>query len=296
MLEDFLNYLSIERGLAENTIESYGFDLRNYLLYIEAQKKELPQTTRIDILKYLAELKLQTVAQATIARRIAAIRMFYRFLYAERYIAADPTENLDSPKNARRLPKALSNKEIEQLLNQPDCAKTAGLRDKAMIELLYATGMRVSELTGLNVDSVDIEAEYVRCYGKGAKERIIPVGSHALHYLKMYLQKARLTLQNKSVAKGKEVEALFLNARGQRLTRQGFWLILQGYTNKVGIDKVVTPHMLRHSFATHLLENGADLRVVQEMLGHVDIATTQIYTQVTKKRLKSVYDKTHPRA
>lgn len=296
MFSEFLNYLLVERGLAENTIVSYRFDLENFNTYLKSSQKDILQVSRLDILKYLQYLHEEKMAQASVARHLAAVKAFYRFLFAEHHVKSDPTEDLETPKLAKHLPKDLTNEEIQSLLEAPEDFKVIGMRDKAMLELLYATGMRVSELVGLNTTDIDLEAEYVRCFGKGSKERIVPIGQMAIKALKKYLQDARGILLRENKLFRNVENILFLNAKGKRLTRQGFWLILKGYAEKIGLNKKITPHMLRHSFATHLLENGADLRVVQEMLGHVDIATTQIYTHVSKKRLKSVYDKTHPRA
>jgi len=230
-------------------------------------------------------------ASSSISRTCAALRSFYQFLFREHVISEDPTIDLDTPKLEQRLPKVLNTEEVEKLLSQPDITTPLGLRDKSMLELLYATGMRVSELISLSVEDVNLETGFLRCMGKGSKERIIPVGSIALEYLKEYLSSVRKQLLN-----GKESKKLFFNRQGNPMTRQGFWKIIKKYSKQAGIYKKITPHTLRHSFATHLLENGADLRAVQEMLGHADISTTQRYTHLTQNRIKQVYDKTHPRA
>lgn len=219
------------------------------------------------------------------------MKIFCRFLVDEQVLGSDPMANLESPGPPKKLPGVLTQEEIERLLEQPRVGNTAGLRDKAMLELMYATGMRVSELLALDVDQVDYERGYVRCLGKGAKERIIPVGTVARNFLMEYLRRGRA----KITANHKE-QALFLNMRGKRLTRQGFWKIVKKYAMEAGIAKTITPHTLRHSFATHLLENGADLRALQEMLGHADITTTQIYTHLTRTKLREIYNKHHPRA
>ncbi|WP_333871086.1 site-specific tyrosine recombinase XerD [Desulforamulus putei] len=292
-LEEFIHYLAVERGLAQNTLASYRIDLNQYLSHLRRQGVTSPaQTERNHILSYLYKLQKEGKAPATISRHLAAIKHFYRFLLAEGVISEDHTASLESPKLAQRLPKVLSTTEVETLLSQPQLADPAGIRDKAMLELLYATGIRVSELVSLNLQDVDLDMGYIRCFGKGSKERIVPLGSVAIHYVREYLSRSRVKL-----TRGKaEHPALFVNVQGKRLTRQGFWKIIKKYAREGKIDKPITPHTLRHSFATHLLENGADLRAVQEMLGHADISTTQIYTHLTKIRLREVYTNAHPRA
>ncbi len=291
LIHEFINYLSVERGLAMNTLESYGRDLRQYSQFLQEDEADLDAASRNTILNYLLFLQQQGKATATIARRLAALKAFYQFLVREKRINADPTANLESPKLEKRLPRVLSVAEVERLLSQPDGSQPSGLRDRAMLELLYATGIRVSELVSLGVDDVNLEAGYIRCAGKGSKERIVPLGSLAIKSVREYLESGRMKL-----VKDREESALFVNHHGHRLTRQGFWKIVKKYADDARIEKEITPHTLRHSFATHLLENGADLRSVQEMLGHADISTTQIYTHVTKGRLKEVYARTHPRA
>ncbi|HYG60294.1 MAG TPA: site-specific tyrosine recombinase XerD [Symbiobacteriaceae bacterium] len=291
LIHEFINYLSVERGLAMNTLESYGRDLRQYSEFLESDESELDSVSRATIVNYLLYLQSQGKATATIARRLAALKAFYQFLVREKRIHQDPTANLESPKLEKRLPKVLSVQEVERLLGQPDPAQPAGIRDRAMLELLYATGIRVSELVSMDVTDVNLDMGYVKCSGKGSKERIVPLGSLAIQSCRDYLGGARARL-----VRDREEPALFVNHHGHRLTRQGFWKIVKKYADDAKIEKEITPHTLRHSFATHLLENGADLRSVQEMLGHADISTTQIYTQVTKGRLKEVYAKAHPRA
>lgn len=291
-LEDFINYLSVERGLAANTLESYGRDLRQYLTYLEEKKKmTLPETTQATVVGFLLHLQAKGRATSTISRMLAAIKCFYQFMVREQVLERDPTVNLDAPKQEKKLPRVLSVEDVLNLLQQPDLKTPAGIRDRTMLEVLYATGLRVSELVSLKISDVNMEEGYIRCLGKGAKERIVPLGSEALKYLKFYLDHAR-----KFLASNPAEDALFLNHHGRKLTRQGFWKIIKKYAGKLNLSGSITPHTLRHSFATHLLENGADLRSVQEMLGHADISTTQIYTHLTKNRLKEVYDKTHPRA
>ncbi len=291
LIQEFINYLSVERGLATNTLESYGRDLRQYYQYLGGDNVDPDAVSRTTIINYLMFLQKQGKATATIARRLAALKAFYQFLVREKRIKTDPTANLESPKLEKRLPRVLTVGEVERLLAQPDPSHPAGLRDRAMLELLYATGIRVSELVSLNLADVNLETGYIRCIGKGSKERIVPLGSLAIHWVQEYLQSGRPKL-----VKDRQEPALFVNHHGYRLTRQGFWKIVKKYAHDARIDKEITPHTLRHSFATHLLENGADLRSVQEMLGHADISTTQIYTHVTKGRLKEVYARTHPRA
>ncbi|WP_425061138.1 Tyrosine recombinase XerD [Sporomusa carbonis] len=291
-VNEFINYLAVERGLAQNTLESYGRDLRQFQTFLQnSQLDFLRNSNRDTILSYLNSLQLKGRAVSTISRNLAAIKSFYQYLVRERHIDKDPAVNLESPKLEKKLPKILAINEVEELLKQPNTFQPTGLRDKAMLELLYATGIRVSELISLNISDVNLDMGYIKCYGKGAKERIVPLGSIAAKCVQEYIAKGRSKL-----VRTYEEPSLFVNHHGNRLTRQGFWKIIKKYAMEANITKEITPHTLRHSFATHLLENGADLRSVQEMLGHADISTTQIYTHVTKNRLKEVYDKTHPRA
>ncbi|MCL6450999.1 MAG: site-specific tyrosine recombinase XerD [Acetobacteraceae bacterium] len=293
LIGEFINYLSVERGLALNTLDSYRRDLCQYDRYLQAcpSPTSLADATSLLILAYLRQLQREGKANSTVARRLAAIKAFYQFLVREKRLERDPTANLETPRLEKRLPRVLTVREVDQLLRQPDASSPAGARDRAMLELLYATGIRVSELVSLNLGDINLDVGYVRCLGKGSRERVIPVGSMAISSLRDYLSRARVKL-----LRVKDEPALFLNHHGRRLTRQGFWKIIKKYSRTARITKDITPHTLRHSFATHLLENGADLRSVQEMLGHADISTTQIYTQITKGRLKEVYDRTHPRA
>ncbi|MGI6066553.1 MAG: site-specific tyrosine recombinase XerD [Bacillota bacterium] len=291
-LENFLNYLSVEKGLAVNTCSSYELDIKSFFSFLKTKSiSNINSVTRHHIIGYLLKLKKEGKSTATSARHMAAIKSFFHFLLAEKVITEDPTVNLETPKLAKVIPRVLSQKETELLLKQPNVLSDVGRRDKAMLELLYGTGMRVSELINLNLQDINLDLGYLRCFGKGSKERIVPIGSFAEQAINEYLVLSRAKL----VKKNKE-SALFVNWRGKRLTRQGFWKILKEYACRAGIETILTPHTLRHSVATHMLENGADLRTVQELLGHADITTTQIYTHLTKGRLKNVYDNCHPRA
>jgi integrase/recombinase XerD len=283
----------VEKGLARNTVVSYERDLKSYLQYIQKveQLSALDNITRLHITNFLYHLKDQKKSAKTMARHIASIRSFHQFLLRERVVEHDPSVHIETPQTERKLPKVLSIVEVEALLQAPKAVNAFGIRDKAMIELLYATGMRVSEMIQLNLSDVHVTMGFVRCLGKGNKERIIPLGSLATEAVTKYIEQGRKELLGK-----KMTDALFLNHHGERLTRQGFWKILKRLAKEANIQKELTPHTLRHSFATHLLENGADLRAVQEMLGHADISTTQIYTHVSKVRLKDVYKQFHPRA
>jgi len=293
-LRDFIHFMIVEKGLAQNTIVSYERDLKRYLTYLQQveQLKSLNDVSRIHIVQFLSFLKGEGKSAKTLARHIASIRAFHQFLLREKAVEQDPSVHIETPQLERTLPKVLSFGEIETLLETPDQSSSFGLRDKAMIELLYATGIRVSELINLDMENVHLTMGFVRCIGKGNKERIIPIGKIAQDVIEQYIHQSRPKLKNSK----NRTEALFLNHHGNRLTRQGFWKIIKKLASEAKIEKELTPHTLRHSFATHLLENGADLRAVQEMLGHADISTTQIYTHVTKTRLKDVYTKFHPRA
>jgi len=285
-VNEFINYLAVERGLAQNTLESYGRDLHQFQMYLQNGNMEiLKDSNRTTILSYLSSLQSKGRAVSTISRNLAAIKSFYQYLVRERYLEKDPAANLESPKLEKKLPKVLSITEVEELLKQPSGFLPTGLRDKAMLELLYATGIRVSELISLNISDVNLDMGYIKCYGKGAKERIVPLGSIAAKCVQDYIGKGRSKL-----IRTYEEAALFVNHHGNRLTRQGFWKIIKKYAQEADINKAITPHTLRHSFATHLLENGADLRSVQEMLGHADISTTQIYTHVEDEMIKQVFE------
>jgi integrase/recombinase XerD len=293
-LKDFMHYLIVEKGLAKNTIVSYERDLKSYLHYIKTIEslQSLNDVQRVHIVHFLSFLKEQGKSSKTLARHIASVRAFHQFLLRDKATEQDPSVLIDTPKQQRLLPKVLSLREVEVLLDSPSPKDHYGIRDKAMLELLYATGIRVSELIGLNLDDIQLTMGFVRCMGSGNKERIIPIGRAAIEAIQNYLEHGRAHF----VTTKHHDDALFLNHQGHRLTRQGCWKIIKKLAKEAGIDKQLTPHTLRHSFATHLLENGADLKAVQEMLGHADISTTQIYTNVTKSRIKDVYSKFHPRA
>ena len=291
-LELFLEYLQVELGLSENTQLSYLRDLRLFCKAFGLQEKDLAAVERQQIVRYVTDLKMKGRAAATIARKLAALKAFYRFMVQEDYMPSDPAEAVEAGTKGTHLPKVLTEDEVEALLSAPDLTTAEGLRDRALLEMLYATGMRVSEIVNLKVENVNLEMKYVLVFGKGSKERIVPLGSVAAGYLERYLKEARPTF---FVKDEEDPQTVFIGLGGQGLTRQRVWELIGQYGRNAGILKHISPHMLRHSFATHLLDNGADLRSVQEMLGHADISTTQIYTHLTNKRLRAVYDKAHPR-
>lgn len=290
----FQEYLTVELGLAKNTQLAYMRDLRLLMKSLQLKAdEELLQVSRQQLIAYLVRLKQEGRAASTVARKLASIKAFYRFLTAERYIRRNPAEVLEAASRGLHLPKVLSVQEIERLLDEPNLGTLDGYRDKTMLELLYATGMRVSELVNVPVKNVDMKMQYVIVMGKGSKERMLPLGRTALHYLEHYLSVVRQQLLH---GKPDAAAELFVTGWGGPMTRERFYEIIVAYGKSAGISKRVTPHMLRHSFATHLLNNGTDLRIVQELLGHADISTTQIYTHLDVERLREVYDKTHPRA
>jgi len=291
-LKEYIYHLSVEKGLADNTLESYQRDLKKYVAFLQKNNVQcFKETSRKQISDYLNLQQENGLAPSSIGRSLASLRSFYQFLLKEQFIQENPAIELETPRMEKKLPHVLSFSDIELLLEQPQTNCEIGTRDKAMLELIYATGIRVSELVSLNLNHANIKMGFLRCDGKGGKERMIPLGSVAIHCLQDYLARSR-----RKLLKNQDEKALFLNQHGKRLTRQGFWKILKKYVLRAGINAEITPHTLRHSFATHLLENGADLRSVQEMLGHADISTTQIYTQLTRKKIKEVYDQAHPRA
>jgi integrase/recombinase XerD len=289
LADQFINHLRVERGLADNTIQSYSRDLTSFLGYLDKRGISPMKTTRDDITDYIESLQ-GSLSLRSITRAVSALKMFFRFLINEGKITESPTRLLESIKLPRRLPDILSGAEVDLLLSQPDPSNNLGMRDKAMLEVLYATGLRVSELIGLRLGNINLEAGYVRTIGKGTKERMVPMGDKARDAIKSYIHGGRPGL-----LKGRTSNNLFLNASGHQMSRQGFWKIIRKYGIIADIKKNITPHSLRHSFASHLLEGGADLRSVQVMLGHADISTTQIYTHVSREMLKQVHEKFHPR-
>ena len=291
LIDTFLNYLSVERGLSRNTIISYREDLNTYLDFIEKSDIEvLSKISKNNITNFMFAQKERGIAVNSIARRLAAIRMFHRFLTRERIVKDDPSTLIDSPKLWKRIPETLTLNEVEALIEQPDTRCAQGIRDRAILETLYATGMRVSEAVNLKKDNVNLDIGFLRCVGKGDKERVIPLGKKAIASINRYLEAAR-----PKFLKEKESEFLFVSRFGKNISLQSFWKILKKYARLARIKKPIKPHTLRHSFATHLLEHGADLRSVQEMLGHSNISTTQIYTHINKDRLKNIHRQFHPR-
>ncbi|MFH1003643.1 MAG: site-specific tyrosine recombinase XerD [Chloroflexota bacterium] len=298
VIESFLNYLLVEKGFSHNTIEAYRNDLRQLAGFIEAEAAKrgtIPPWAGFNhqsMLSYLLTLKERNYAPTTVARKVAAVKSFFNFMVNEGMLSSNPTQELSSPKVGKALPKPISISQVRLLLEQPaKQSKPEAKRDKAMLELLYASGMRVSELVSLNLGDVDTAGGYVRCFGKGQKERVIPIYEQAAATVAAYIDETRPRL-----ARRYDEKALFLNARGERLTRQGFWQILKEYVKSAGLTGKITPHTIRHSFATHMLSGGADLRSVQELLGHANISTTQIYTHLTSEHVRRTYEKSHPRA
>ncbi len=298
-IESFLKYLVVEKGFSKNTEEAYRNDLSQLETFINAEATKagnLPSWEsfgRPDMLSYMLSLKEKRYASTTLARKVAAAKSFFKFLTDEQKVSQNPTENIASLKVGRALPKPISVSQARRLLEEPAKQNTPeAKRDKAMLELLYASGMRVSELVALNLGDVDTGGGYVKCFGKGNKERMIPIYPRASRSVEVYVNEARPQISSSHP----EEKALFLNVRGDRLTRQGLWQILKGYAKDANIESEVTPHTLRHSFATHMLNGGADLRMVQELLGHANISTTQVYTHLTSEHVRKTYDKSHPRA
>ena len=292
LLDQFLNYLVVEKGLSLNTLESYSRDLNKYLDFLsEKGIKDISTTSDVTIISFITALKKNRLSNRSIARNVTSIKMFYKFLSENHYITKNPALIIETAKGETKLPQVLSIAEVELLLQKPDRNTVRGLRDAALLELLYATGLRVSELISLPVNNLNLEAGYLIAYGKGSKERLVPLGEVAQNAIREYLKKARHALLGNS-----QSHYLFLTRNGKPFTRQGFWKLIKKYTLAAGIQKNISPHTLRHSFASHLLERGADLRSVQMMLGHVDISTTQIYTQVTPERLKKIHNQFHPRS
>jgi len=290
VLQVFLDFLSVEKGLSVNTVLSYSRDVQKLFLFFRKEGIHWLKAGEEDLIRFIHHQSRAGLSPRSMARVISSLKSFYRFLILDGIIKKNPAVNLSSPKTWLALPKFLTVKEVESLLSQPEEETVRGIRDKAMLELLYATGLRASELVSLNIKDLNMEDGFLLCLGKGGKERLVPIGESAVEAVRKYLDEARPKLLKQSS------EFLFLTQRGGAFTRQGFWKLLKGYARKAGLDLKISPHILRHSFATHLLERGADLRSVQLMLGHSQITTTQVYTHVSRKRLRRVYDKFHPRA
>lgn len=285
LLNNFISYLTVEKGLAKNTITAYRRDINRYLVYLKKHFLSVLKISEEEITDYLWERKLSKKLTSTIFREQESIKGFYKFLFTEGYIKQNPSEQLKSPKLEKYLPDVLAVEEVDKLLAAPDIKKLKGIRDKAILETLYATGMRVSELTELKIPDVNLEVGFIKCFGKGSKERIVPIGSKAIEAIKNYL----------NVRKKTDTNVLFLNPSGKKISRVSIWEIIKKYAKSCGITKTISPHTLRHSFASHILQRGADLRVIQEILGHASISTTQVYTHVDKKFLKKQHEKFHPR-
>ena len=290
-IRTFLNCLRVEKGLSENTLQAYRRDIQKFAAFAAGRKVGTKDVRRSDVVEFLASLYRKGLDSRSVARHLVTIRNFFRFALTEGYIDDDPAASVESPRFRQSLPEFLSLEEVDRLLQQPDTDTMLGLRDRALIELMYSAGLRVSELCGLRVEDIQIESGCLRCVGKGDKERMVPVGRQALAVVQKYLRTGRPKLLREGSS-----PYLFLNQRGHKLDRITFWKLLGAYGRKAALRKALTPHMLRHSFATHLLDRGADLRSVQIMLGHSDISTTQIYTHVVEERLKQVYKAHHPRA
>ncbi|PAB61199.1 site-specific tyrosine recombinase XerD [Anaeromicrobium sediminis] len=289
-VENFIDYITNERELSKNTLDSYKRDIYQFMVFLNTMKIEnIDDVTKTNIITYMIHLKKVGRATSTISRNLASIRSFFQYLFSKRHVSKDPTLNLEAPKGEKKLPIILTIEEIELLLDQPKTNTQKGIRDKAMLELLYATGIRVSELVELNLEDVNLSMSYLKC-NRGNKERIIPMGSMALEALKNYLENCRDYMVKE------DGDALFVNVQGNPMSRQGFWKIIKKYAHNAQIEKSITPQVLRHSFAIHLLQNGADLKSIQKMLGHSDISTTNIYALINSKKINEVYTKAHPRA
>lgn len=290
ILQVYLDFLSVEKGLSFNTVLSYSRDIRKLFLFFRKEKIPWPKAREENLIRFIHQQNRAGLSPRSLARLISSLKSFYKFLILDDFVKKNPAVDLSSPKIWFKLPRFLTIEEVELLLSQPDEKKIRGIRDKAMLELLYATGLRASELVSLKRKDLNVEDGFLLCRGKGGKERIVPVGGTACQAVQRYLDQARSKLLKKPT------ELIFLTSRGGGFTRQGFWKLLKTYARKAGLDLKISPHILRHSFATHLLEGGADLRSVQLMLGHTQITTTQIYTHVSRERLRKVYEKYHPRA
>jgi integrase/recombinase XerD len=291
--QQYLDHLRVERGLSPNTLEAYGRDVARLGAYAAAQHRGLLDLAPADISRFIGQLRDEGLSARSVARAVHALRGLFRFAVREGQLVADPMENIKAPRAFKSLPRCLSMTQVESLLDAPDVATPLGIRDRAILEVLYATGLRVSELIGLRPGDVDLDVGLLTCFGKGRKERLVPLGSTACTWVRRYMDEVRGGLGR---GRGRDAAILFLNNRGGRLSRMGLWGIVRRHAVNAGVQDTLTPHVLRHSFATHLLENGADLRALQAMLGHADISTTQIYTHISRERLRKVYDQFHPRA
>ncbi len=290
-VDEYTSFMANVRHKSENTVESYGRDIKQYITYLNNTGiTDLTSATKTTVLSYLLALQKQGRAASTVSRTLASLRSFYIFMIQRGNAKTDPTSNLEAPHVEKKPPQIMTSAEVELLLEQPVCTDNKGIRDKAMLELLYATGIRVSELINLNVNDVNLQMSFIRC-STGRRERIVPMGNKAYEALTAYMANVRNVM-----IKSPEEEALFVNCSGVRLSRQGFWKIIKHYQSSAGIEKDITPHTLRHSFAAHLLENGADLRAIQAMMGHADISSTQVYSNLMNSHIKDVYEKAHPRA
>ena len=289
----YLDHLRVERGLSPNTLEAYGRDVARLGAFAAAQHRGLLDLVQADISRFVGQIRDEGLSARSVARAVHALRGLFRFAVREGHLVADPMENIKAPRAFHALPRCLSMTQVESLLGAPDIAGPLGIRDRAILEVLYATGLRVSELIGLRPGDVDLEVGLLTCFGKGRKERLVPLGSTACVWVRRYMDEVRGGLGR---GRGRGAAILFLNNRGGRLSRMGLWGIVRRHAVTAGVQATLTPHVLRHSFATHLLENGADLRALQAMLGHADISTTQIYTHISRERLRKVYDQFHPRA
>lgn len=293
-VEEYLMHLKIERGLADNSIESYQRDIKHYTQFLEKEKiNDWNEIDRYVIVLFLQRLKESGKSDNSIIRMTSSLRQFHQFMRQEKFTIKDVMQSVDTPKKAETLPKVMSMKEVDKLLETPNTETEIGLRDRAILEVMYATGLRISELINLKMNELHLTMGFIQTIGKGNKERILPIGGMAIQYLNEYLEDSRPIFESRSA---EESPYVFLNSRGKGLSRQGVWKNIKKTVQLAGIKQNVTPHMIRHSFATHLLENGADLRIVQELLGHSDISTTQIYTHITKARMKDIYKEYHPRA
>jgi len=291
-IDSFYNYLTVIKGLSDNTLESYVRDCRSFINFIEISGvREINEVSHIHIIEYLSNLKTKSFKSKTIARSIVSLKQYFKYLLLEKIITSDPTSNIKSPRMSMTLPEVLNLNDIERLLSCPDLTTKAGIRDVTMLEILYGTGIRVSELINIRLNDVNLELGYLLVRGKGSKERIVPLGKIAIKKIQDYTKNFR-----QDILKGKLSDYLFINRSGGKMTRQGYWKILKSYALKSGITKSITPHTIRHTFASHLLDRGADLRTIQLLLGHSDISSTQIYTHIDTKKLKEIHSLYHPRA